>query len=373
MASATRRLFISAVVAGALLATLLPGIAVAATRPTTFDLYTRGNCISGRASDRVTMRVVWRSASGTLKMREDIRTSGNGYWELCASESTRVVVGDSIKATIGGNSRTFVVPNITLTMNRVTDYFKGRAPAGATVVLSYQQGVFGDTEASKTIRAGSDGRWQYRKAGYDIIGGQYASLRWQSTQGDAVTVDRVAPYLIVTLGKPRFSGATNATGSKVAITLLNATTGAVRATGSATSNQDSAFSGKFRNSAGNAVNAAAGNRLTAPSLAGDADWIIPNIQGSANAATEVVSGRCFDAGTGDRSFWVRVLDGTGDFRGQALGTTDSAGRFEINFADPASSDGVIWWDAADVRSGDVILIRCLQTTGDWVHREITAP
>jgi hypothetical protein len=359
-------------VAVALLMTLMPGVATAATRPTTFQLYLGSSCIDGNSSDKALVTVVWRSASGTLKLKETIRASGssyNGWWMLCAQQPRVLKVGDTIKATVGSTTRKFTVPKLTLRPDRVDDVFRGTAPAGTKIRLTYSGALFADYDVYTSVNVRADGTWRYSPPNFDIVGGLYASARWKSAKGDRVTIDVSTPFMIVTLGKARFEGAATP-GVLVRAKLKDAATGDVKAIGEAKSNIYGGFSGQFRNAAGKTVPLAAGLRLVAPKVASDAKWIVPNITGSASAATDVVDGRCFDAGSSARFFSLEVTSPDGSDGGSAHGKTAANGSFKVDFSD--GEEGLFYWPT-DVQSGDTILIRCLQTTGDWVQLRFPVP
>jgi hypothetical protein len=353
----------------ALLLALMPGVAAAATRPTTFDLYLGSNCIDGFSSDNARVTVVWRSASGALKFKDQLRAGSGGWWMACAQLPRVLKIGDTIKATVGSTTRKLTVPKLTFHPDRVNDVFRGRAPAGSTIRLTYAAGILADFVVTKKVTVRSDGTWRYSPPGFDIMGGLWASMRWTSPKKDRVTIDRVSPYLVVTLGRARFEG--NAKPKiTVKATLRDAVTAEVKAVGSTTTNRRGAFSGQFRNSQGKTVPLKAGLRLAALKVAADAKWIVPNITGSANAATDVVNGRCFNAGTSARFFWVNVISPRGSNRGWAHGGTTTNGSFEVDFSD--GEEG-LFYQPANIRSGDTIEIRCLQNTGDWVQLRFLAP
>ncbi len=371
MATGTRRLALIAIVIAGSLLVLMPAAATAATRPITFDLFMDGTCINGRLSDNSPFKVVWRDAAGVLKYKEADHMAGpTGHWESCASPRRVLAVGDRIKVTVGTTVRVFVVPKLTLNADRATDVFKGKAPAGSTLQLRYREGKLATTMTSKTVHADSTGRWSYKKAGFNIMGGLYNEIVWTSAENDRIAVADVAPSLTVTLGGAVITGDAEP-GADVKAKLFSATTMVRRATAVGAATAAGGFSVLLRDTAGNPVPVEAGNRLRALSVAADADWIVPGARVSANAATDVVTGRCKDAGTSDGLYWVRVIapdDAYG--RGQAIGYGDANGVFEIDFA---GVDGSQWFQPADVQSGDILQLRCLQTTGDWVELRQQVP
>jgi hypothetical protein len=356
-----------------LLAALIPATAAAATRPITFDAAIDGSCLSGRASDNSSLTLTWRDANGALKEKAIVPTSALGYWSHCVVGRTPPVVlkiGDRLKAVVGATTRLFVIPRLSLNVDRVNDVFRGKAPAGTTLRLFYPSGIYADYNEQVKITAGSDGRWSHAP-GRNIIGGIMADMRWRSPGNDFVWLSGRAPVLRVTLGKARFSGETKPNVG-VKVFLENATTGARKAAGSDVSNKYGVFAGRLRNAQGALVPVAAGDRLRAPSLAADANWIVPRIQATANAATDVVAGRCFDAGSSAQSVKIAIIraGATYSLRGYFIGSTGSDGSFAIDFTDGQPSP---FFEPADIKAGDRIEVNCLQDTGDWVGMTFRAP
>jgi hypothetical protein len=206
VADAFRRL-LPGVLAALVLAALLPATVAAATRPTRFDLYLGSSCIGGVSSDGALVEVTWRRASGKLVLHESLPASSNGgYWEACAGDgfSTPLLkVGDRLEARVGGSTRRFTVPALTLRFDRANDAFFGRAPADTFIRLSFPDGIFADYEVSRRVDVDSDGRWRHAEPHFDLMGGQYAYLRWRSAKEDRVTLDGIAPFLRLTLGDAR--------------------------------------------------------------------------------------------------------------------------------------------------------------------------
>ena len=63
---------------------------------------------------------------------------------FCLDESTWVDAGDKLKASDGTYTRTFVVPDVSIRVDRVNNRYVGTGPAGRTVVVNYPQSLFGD-------------------------------------------------------------------------------------------------------------------------------------------------------------------------------------------------------------------------------------
>ncbi len=373
MSTTIRRRLAPALLAALLLVTVLPSVAAAATRPTRFQLYLNSSCVGGVSSDGAMVELTWRRASGKL-VHHATYTAGTfgGYWEACAGDgftTPRLKIGDQLEAKVGATVRRFTVPTLTLRFDRAANLFKGRAPADTSIRLAFPLGLYADYEVDRRVPVGSDGTWRYREPGFDIMGGQYAYMRWKSARNDLLTVDAIAPLIRLTLADSRFTGAQHP-GVSFQARLLDGSSGEVLGTGKATATIDGVFAGRFRDSAGELVPVSAGMRVKALQLATDANWIVPNITGSANADSDVVKGRCFDAGTSDRWYEARVFAPDGDTRALSAGSTSSNGSFEVDFGDESNG---MFYSPGDVRSGDRLVIGCLQRSGDFAQREIIVP
>lgn len=182
-----KRLLISSVVVLATLAVAAPSVS-AATRPTTFRLYMGQSTVSGYSSDGASVHVVWRGVGGALK-RDAVYTAAKhgGYWEAASSSGQVVRVGNIVKATVNGKTHKLVVPLLRIRISSASDLFYGRAPAGSTIKLGW------DNRGSEvSVKVGSDGHWRYSEPGFDVPSGLHAYARWMSKGGDTVTFDQIA-------------------------------------------------------------------------------------------------------------------------------------------------------------------------------------
>jgi hypothetical protein len=366
-----RSRLISGLVISMLALGMFPLAAQAATPPIRFTLSYGDDCISGTANSG-TVAVTWRSAGGALKAAGAIPESG--YWELCSSGSdpAYVEIGDKIKADDGTYARNYVVPELNVIADRVGDTFYGTGPAGRTITLWYPAGTFADYGYTHYVRVGSDGHWSYTPNDIsDIIGGWFAELDWKSPNDDRLTDYTNAPAVALTLGKARFAGSTEG-GRTVTLALRDANSNERLARATATTAPEFGdFFATFRDSNGNAVKVMPGQRFKSLSLAADANWIVPNIEATADTDADTVSGRCYDAGTSSGSLAVFVSR-DGHQRGYYLfgQVDDAAGNFTVDFSDSHASPG---YDPVNIQPGDELSVTCRQTTGDSVGASFVAP
>lgn len=342
-----------------------PGLTAAANAPITFDLRYGDSCIYGYSTPSDAVTIVWRDSTGGLKAQGT--APSNGFWAFCAAdESTVVRIGDTIKVKDGTYVRKFIVPDLSLNIDRVSDLFRGTGPASRTIRLAYAIGLFNDNEESHSVRVGTDGHWSYDPH-QDVPGGQYARLGWRTPHGDELELYGSSPTLTVTLGRSAFSGYTAAF-TDVRVALRDPATSTRKATGTATSDGYGGFGGTFRNANGTAIPVSAGDRLRGLSFAADLNWIIPNVEGSADVATDFVYGRCFDTGVSDYFAQVRVLR-PGGFRGASWVYPDDTGAFAVDFSQPDE----FGHDHANIKHGDRVVIACWQSTGDIVQHIFRVP
>lgn len=339
--------------------TALPAGASAADAPIRFgvDIGEVGDCLIIWSAAGETAHFVWRDAEGALKA-DASNLSTNGLWFFCPPDLA-VQIGDRLKVTDRISSRTFIVPNLTINQDRVSDTFSGTGPPNRTVRLGVPQG---DTEYSRGIRVASDGTWSFHTNYLQIYGGSYAGLSWKSPKGDQVRTDSNAPRVVVTLSKAGFSGYA-VPNQDVEVVLEDG----VDALGSATAGINGAFAGTFRDGDNHLRPAAAGDHLMAPSLASDADWIIPEMEGTADPATDIIEGKCQVTATFG-GIGVEVYR-TGHQRGYSSVEWQPDGSFSVDMQEV----GDFYADPANIKHGDQIVINCGQISGDRARLKFIVP
>lgn len=352
----TRLTGLSAGLVGVLLFTLAPVTASAASS-LLFWTYIGRDCvyIEGAPADSA-IKFVWRDSTGEPKARTTLTATEWGTAEYCSSVF-RVSGGDILKAVTSLEKHRLVVPELSISVNRVTNRLKGTGPAGARLKIECQSADpfrhFEPCIWTSKVTVGSDGQWS-RSLPFDIIGGADMIVSWRRNN-DRIGAWGTAPFVNVTLGRPGFNGMTRS-GHIAHIDLTG------KATGTAFGDPfNGAFAGQFRNEANELVDVTAGDSVVAD-IAPDSTWVVPNVEGTASASTDVVSGRCYDTGASRRLVNV-LLNRSGRERGWALLDTEADGSFSFNFL----TDEGDFWSNENVRNGDKIVIRCMQAEGDWVQ------
>jgi hypothetical protein len=339
---------------------LVPGGAAAATPPIRFDMRIYGPCVEGWA-EGVVVSVVWKDSTGGLKAASgpDFQSDG-GWWSFCPADQTVAVLpGDRITVSNGTYTRKYVVPNLTLAIDRVSNVAHGTGPAGRTITLCSGWWWYWGWGDCWGVRVGQNGEWSFNPH-EDLYGGMRADVTWRSPNGDRLSLDGYAPQLGVTLGKATFSGRTNLLGD-VQVLVENSHS----ATGMATADREGVFAGVLRDSSGDPVPVSAGDHVSAPSLAADADWIVPRIEGGAGKRSDTVNGKCYDSGTSMGYARVWVVRPDSHVRGVGYWSTEADGTFHADFTGYFGGGDVEV--SANIKSGDRIKIDCIQTTGDWAR------
>ncbi len=355
---------IGSVVTGTLAATMLIPGAVAAAQPgITFNLEMLGDCVSGRAAPNSTVDFTWRASNGTPKGQGTTDSTTYGHWGYCSTDpEVWLQPGDKIKVSDGSATRTYVVPDFSMILDRSAAEARGSGPAGRTIRICSTWALFSDYEKCHSTRVGQNGEWAFHPHGGHIYGGVWASAYWTSPNNDTLTVHAQAPRLDVTLGKSTFSG-----GSDPRATVDISINWFLTVSGHATGDQYGGFEGQFRNAKHRLVKIVAGDHISSPSLAADEEWIMPNIEASADRTTDVLTGRCFDTGTSDHWLQVTVLH-SGHFRGAGVADTEPDGSFTLDFHDPGG-----FWSPTNIISGDHLVVMCMQNTGDAAQLKFRVP
>ncbi len=366
-----RKLSIAALASAMMLVALAPGaFAGAAPRPIVFDYLQIGSpCVYATGPASVRVKLVWRDSNGALKFRETQVANESGDLYYCPPDlSTVLAIGDRLKATDGSVTHKLVIPNLTINVNRVTDKLKGTAPAGGTLRAECGGGPLPSFEPClwhKRVTVNAEGKWS-KSYPFDAIGGELFYVRWRSAAADIVYALAVTPFVAITLGESTFSGATKA-GQTAHLKLHDPATHAVKADDDAVGDDSGGrFEGEFAAPDGASVPVSPGDELTAD-IAADANLIVPDVDGTASAETNIVSGRCFDTGRFTGTVFIELFRG-GERSGWAFGEPDEGGNFAVDFL----TDGTGFKDPADLEVGDDLLVRCQQTGGDWVQLNVVA-
>jgi hypothetical protein len=337
-----------------------PAGVAAANSPIRFSVSIgqKGDCIGVSTDAQTSTAVRLRSADGTTKASATL-PSDEIFW--CLPDDVSADIGDRIRASDGTFTRTFVIPELTVAVDRVADLVHGAGPAQRTLNVEWGRG---DVGHNRGVRVNTDGTWSL-DPNFDIGGGDEFEVNWKTPSGDQVYTSGAAAVLVVTLGSARLVGGSGEPFANVQVNINGTHDG----DWSGQSDVFGEFSGRLRRPNGNLIPVQAGDHISAPSVASDLDWIVPDLQISADAATDMVTGQC--AGTTA----VVTLHRAGRQRGFALMRPGSSDEFEFDFSDPMASDYAdgIGADEANVKDGDSLRMECILETGDSVLLQVIVP
>jgi len=230
-------------------------------------------------------------------------------------------------------------------IDRVNDVVSGTARPGTTVHI--------DQPYVATVPVDDAGNWVF-EPGTPFTGNPVFYAHWESNNGDRIDMIQFAPQLILMLDKPKFQVFGNPT-TQATITLKRETSHGQRV---AAIELDFGTVGEIRDEFidqdGRHMKVQPGDHVSAPGVASDADWIVPNVEAHGRPASNIVDGGCFDAGTSSGLFSLFVLDSANSHsKSSVWGEVNPDGTFSIDFDDPASSPNVdTFTHPADLVNGD---------------------
>ena len=241
-----------------------------------------------------------------------------------AKSAFRTEPFDTVWVNDGISANAITLPVLTLVQNRVDDIYRGRGPAGQYVRLVCDRPTgFNACDWNRTIKVNSQGKWSFGNY-WDISGNKGMYLRWRRGD-DIISTTSVSPFLQLTIGSPKVSGATR-NGASFAVVVKKANTVDMRGSASGiASTATGEFNGKLRNQSGNLVNVRVGDFVTSD-VAPDVAWIVHDIPASANSSTGHITGFCDDA----RSYIVLVYHG-GVLVDSDEMYTEMSGNFDIDY------------------------------------------
>lgn len=351
---------------GALFATILlmgalPGSAAAATS-ITFSGTIGWNCLDIHAPANATLSIVWRNAAGAIKEKTSFVNDGAGF---CPTDGTVLASGDKIRVTAGTSTHRLVVPQLSIKVNRARNILRGTGPAGGVVKLhdeGFPWPAFECCMWHDRVPVNNSGNWS-RKV-WDIRGGQQFSVSWKSAAGDRILAYGVAPYLRLTIDKAAFVGAFRPSAT-ANVTVQDGTTLDLLATATPVGEPVwGRFDGRFRDADQQRYKLQPGDIVTSD-IAPDLQIVLPDLPIIADAASDTVSGQCFD--TGSVHIYIEV-DRNGVRRGYAYSDTDENSQFSIYMPDPQEFAD----NPAVIKVGDEVSVTCVTLQGDWVTRNVVA-
>lgn len=371
-----RRFSLSISTAAVLVAALaLPATTVGAIAKITFGhewdgLRLGSACISGHAPSGATLHLVWKSSAGTVKANTYLATNDWGDWAYCSDDGDVLAASDLLKASVGASTRKFVVPLVTINVDRVHDVLRGHAPAGATLDLWIDlRGCCWDHSEHDLVTADADGKWVYPNGpefsfdygteGFDV------RLEWHNARGDFLSDNAYAPEATVRINRSFVVGY-GEPGSDWKLALWDTVSGVRKGVAKGVVEEWGSFSGVFLDASGEPVTVLPGDKIVGTSLASDMRFIVKDIQASADVATDIVTGTCGNAVDGKS---VAVYRGKNEIGWSFFWTLDDLGNFSVDFGGESN----LGYDPANIRHGDRLLVTCETIKGDFFQKWIRVP
>jgi len=344
-----RRRIALAMTAAVLGVATLPVPALAVT-PITFSIQINNSCQYGDGEPNASFVIRLIAKNGDLVERMSTTSNGSGDWSACFTNPA--TPGDKLRATGGGSDRTVTIPVLTLRANRVSDTVSGKwiPSTGMSVCVTHYTYLSSQVGACLPDTSDSNGSYSIDfTSQFNVDGGDYVYATYASGS-DQFQLTIYVPFMVVSRAEAFVQGALNP-GQVATLELQDGATN-VRGTAVVQNGNYNAFSGYFRNAAGNYVRPRPGDIVDA-SFASDAVITIPDITGSGVAATDVVTGHCMP----NRPFELFVYKPNYSDTATRYGISDGSGNFSRDFS-------------ADINlvSGDRIRVTCRYNTGDLVRR-----
>lgn len=343
-------------------ATLASAGPTAAAALITFDVLRGNTCVGGRPHDGTTpLTIKVFAPNGRLRDQQQALLY-EGSYRACLEVTVRA--GDRVRAVQGAVTRTVRMPDISLSVDRVTDVVRGRAPKDRPLVVTVTPCLVPDGESCSGYQqfpahSNDEGRFRKDMTGLrDIIGGDQVAIMYLNSAGDRFWAMTYSPSFAVT--GPGKASLSCAPGDRHVVKLRRES-GSLKGTAVFADPDRCALSDaantqrRFRRD-GKAVNLVVDNILKAD-IATDARfrWPDMSIARDGNGA----AGRCFPTAR-YRLEVFRPQGGALQRVGQASGTTQADGTL----AAPAGPGFA-------VQVGDRLRLTCQTPRGDRAITPLT--
>lgn len=347
----TRARTFVATLALALTASLAPSVASAGAPDVELYLAMGACAIDGTAEginlDELTIK--HRGADGKLKATHVADVSGGIIETGCPGPVIRP--GDKLALIEGGETtpfRTFTVPTMRLTQDRVNDTLSGKVTGGVSEVgvrvSLCDAGLVGCTGTPQfQAPVGGTGAFSV-DAGEDLSGTTIVDLEWRKG-GDSVSYIQRTGRLLIIPGSATITGAGSKAGQSVTVTVKRGTK-----IGSATTTTSANASLRARiKRDGAAMPLKAGDKVSA-TFSSDAKLTVP-VTSLAYDGSKFADGRCFANG----DLRLAVYDDTGLWQGFGSATAAADGTWSSEVGAVAAGWRIDAWCAN--AKGDAIRLR----------------
>lgn len=326
-------------------------VAVEAAAPISVQVLVGDTCVSGTGGANRSVSAALKTAAGHGRDSFTTTSDADGQWFGCFSlflPSTTINGGDILRVTVGGSSRTIVVPRLTPTIDRVANTISGRTAAREQVsVVVTHHPTFSQSRSREftfDTTADGQGRWSVNTTGtVNLIGAdEVTALTFNGS--DLFGALTGVPYVLVEHANNALTGITNP--SVAARFTLRNGDGATKGMGSTGTSPYPDFTAGLFKPNGDAAYPIGGDRLVS-NLASDAKLRIPISELRGDGAMDTVSGRCM----ANAPYLLLTLNRS------YTGRTGADGRFTKSLA-----------SRENLRRGDQLRLACMYPTGDiWLR------
>ncbi len=292
---------------------------VAAAVPLTFDLQISSSCFGGTAPSGKDIQLVLKGPHGVPLDSGSARAGGQNRFQACLNR--RVRGGDVLVANVGGNHRRFVVPRLTIDVDRASNVVSGDAPAGAALHIDVRMGpnnFLPQGHAVADSTADQHGSYSVDFSSQLDIGAGMVGLLEVTVGLDTVRTYGYALWVVTQRGQ------SNLYGFAKALTHIEvlAPDGHLRAEAD-TDSLGGQYLVLLADSHGQPVYLRPGDRIVVPGTP-DADLLIPAGRLNGDPPTDTAFGRCMPDARFD--LWIG-----NEFKG----TTDHSGNFRMDLTGKA--------------------------------------
>ncbi len=314
---------------------------------TTFEFEINNNCVRGEhAPAGAGIKVTLRGPDGAFQGSDTGDIDGGGQWGyLCFWGD--INAGDRLIAKVGSSTRTFVVPPLNFTINRVTDVVSGKTAPNSEITFylwGCQDSWNCDYEGDRTRVTNNKGKFTSDFTSmYDLRGNDEVEVDLYTSQGDIVYRELDVPSMNVGNAYSEVYGETKPN-SDVTVWLFNSQGTQIAKARDHSNWWDGEYYTKFRRDI-------LPGMFVGSDIAGDALWKVFDMKPQFNVVADTVSFKCWK----NRLFYFYAANIDGGDWVETEGLTDSNGNVTIN---------TMTFDSYDLRSDDTVEIECRNPMGD---------
>jgi len=315
---------------------------------TRFEFELNNSCLRGYDAPASTdIKVTLRGPDGAFQGSFVNTTGGDGSWGYDCFWGD-INAGDRLIAKVGTNTRTYVVPPLNFSINRVTDVISGKTAANSEVtfyVWGCQSTWNCDSKPSRTRMTNNQGNFStdYTNT-YDLRGHDEVEVDLYTSQGDIIYRELDVPNMTVGQWYSEVYGDAKPN-TDVTVWLFNSQGSQIAKLRDHSDWWDGDWGGKFGR------HDILPGMFVGSDIAGDALWKVFDMNPNFNTGADTVSFKCWK--NKPFYFYAENID-NGDWV-DTSGVTDGNGNVTLD---------LMALDNYDLRSDDTVDIECRNPLGD---------